>query len=261
MGHGRVALPGRARHQMKRIQHYIADLDKCTKGGALRFSMADLDFKAFCEDMRKDAEITQLYYDAKTQVERWNALRRLYKYYHDEIIERSKQNIRQMVDPYMVDWSKIFTPIEEDAWQSIRYYGLPLYPQYPVGRYFLDFASPYLKLGVEMDGKEFHNADKDHARDLDLLNQGWIIYRIPGRECYTKFKHFSTINDMRIEGEDESVIHREITNYFMNQSDGVFKALDMVYFHKQHDHPFYSYAVVSLQKHNSFGYCHAQFDI
>lgn len=90
-------------------------------------------------------------------------------------------------NPYtdLVDWMAIFTPIEMDAWQAIRANGkCPLYPQYPVSKYFLDFGNPYMKIGLECDGKEFHlDKQKDNKRDYELKQLGWQIYRIPGSDC------------------------------------------------------------------------------
>lgn len=84
-------------------------------------------------------------------------------------------------DPYFMTWD--FTPIEREAWCSIRHYGLPLYPQCPVGRFFLDFGDPRKKIGVELDGKDFHDGGRDTARDAELWEMGWRIFRISGSDA------------------------------------------------------------------------------
>lgn len=81
------------------------------------------------------------------------------------------------------DWPSIFTPIEEGAWHDIRSYGLPLWPQLPVGRFFLDFANPVAKIALECDGRRWHDATKDQRRDAELQMQGWTVYRAPGWRC------------------------------------------------------------------------------
>jgi len=87
-----------------------------------------------------------------------------------------------MPDPYSIyDWDKIWTPIERNAWRYIRFLGLPFYPQFPVENYFIDFADPVKKIGIEIDGRAFHqNMSKDKSRQDKLESLGWRIFRIPG---------------------------------------------------------------------------------
>lgn len=88
-------------------------------------------------------------------------------------------------DPYQIaDWVSLFSPIEYDAWCEIRAYGLPLWPQLPVGRFFVDFGNPVAKIALECDGKEFHSAAKDRIRDAELAELGWRVFRVTGSECY-----------------------------------------------------------------------------
>lgn len=87
-------------------------------------------------------------------------------------------------DPYEIaNWISLFTPIEAAAWHDIRAAGLPLWPQLPVGRYFLDFGNPVVKVALECDGRRWHPPGKDAARDAWLRSQGWTIYRVPGWRC------------------------------------------------------------------------------
>lgn len=88
-------------------------------------------------------------------------------------------------DPYEIaDWASIFTPIEAAFWSDVRANSLPLWPQYPVGRFFVDFGNPVRKVAVECDGREFHlDKAKDAARDAELRRLGWSVYRIEGWQC------------------------------------------------------------------------------
>lgn len=88
--------------------------------------------------------------------------------------------------PYFVDWGKLFTPIESAVWQDIRSLPMEFYPQYPVGKRFIDFADPKLKIGIECDGKAFHSREKDVQRDLELMELGWTIYHLKGADCLTE---------------------------------------------------------------------------
>lgn len=101
----------------------------------------------------------------------------------DAIKEAYKNKDLDGADVYFLDWTRHFTPIEASMWSEIRYAGLPMWPQYPIGRYFADFADPRAKVVIECDGKAFHNAQKDATRDNDMARSGWRVYRISGADC------------------------------------------------------------------------------
>lgn len=88
------------------------------------------------------------------------------------------------IDPYEVNWPVIFTPIESWFWSDIRESGSVFYPQFPVGRFIVDFANPVARVAIECDGAAFHqDKAKDQARDEVLENMGWHVYRITGALC------------------------------------------------------------------------------
>jgi hypothetical protein len=88
-------------------------------------------------------------------------------------------------DPYEIgDWLSVFTPIEFAMWQHIRCKGLDLWPQLPVGRFFVDFGNPVAKVAIECDGAAYHqDKAKDAARDQELEAMGWTVIRVPGWQC------------------------------------------------------------------------------
>lgn len=87
-------------------------------------------------------------------------------------------------DPYaLADWAAIFTPIESAAWCELRSAGIPMWPQFPVGRFFVDFGNPAARIALECDGKAYHDAAKDAARDAELAQLGWRVLRAPGWRC------------------------------------------------------------------------------
>lgn len=119
---------------------------------------------------------------ALTPHDRWNALRR----YYAEItpLINAAPATEWAVDPYEVDWLSVFTPIEFGIWQDIRALGAVLYPQYPIGKYFADFASPACSIVIECDGFHWHqDKEKDAKREQYMRERGWRIYRITGRAC------------------------------------------------------------------------------
>jgi very-short-patch-repair endonuclease len=121
-----------------------------------------------------------------TGFNRFAALREFYANANFEIL--SAREFEWGIDPYEIDWLKVFTPIEFSLWQDIRQEGLVMYPQYPVAGYFLDFANPMAKVAIECDGAAYHlDKAKDAARDAKLRSIGWSVYRITGRDCKTDF--------------------------------------------------------------------------
>lgn len=76
----------------------------------------------------------------------------------------------------------LMSPLEFSAFCSIRRLGLPLYPEYPVGNMFLDFADPIKKIDVELDGATYHDSSKDKIRDDILKKAGWKVFRISSSE-------------------------------------------------------------------------------
>lgn len=108
----------------------------------------------------------------QTRWERFDALRKAYA-----DIEGRRTGA------YFVDWMAVFTPIERAVWNDIRCAGLPMLPQIPVGRRFVDFGDRERKIAIECDGAQFHDAEKDRDRDIELAALGWTVYRLPGDVC------------------------------------------------------------------------------
>ena len=97
---------------------------------------------------------------------------------------------------------------EQEFWEMVvhqeRIWGLfyPIIPQYQVGKYFLDFAMPVIKLGMEIDGLAYHNGQesfmKDRRRQREIESQGWRIVRFAAKEisldvsaCYGEFANIA----------------------------------------------------------------------
>lgn len=170
-----------------------------------------------------------------------------------EIVEYAEKSRFKWLWSYPIDWSLIHTPIENDAWISIRRKGkIVLYPQYPVLNYQVDFGNPYLKIALELDGKEFHiDKLKDAQRDENLRKAGWTVFRVTGTEMWrTRFKDFSDFEgeSWYENGQDE------IENWILNTGDGVIEALRAVYFIRQQPltdelDTFLRFCYRSLEKH------------
>jgi very-short-patch-repair endonuclease len=121
-------------------------------------------------------------------VNNWNAIRTFYAELRDEA--EAQRNEWAYGDAYLWDHAGgiTLTPIERWLWADIRAVDAVLYPQYPVGGFFVDFGNPAAKVAIECDGAEFHkDKAKDAARDAKLAAMGWTVYRITGRDCRTQY--------------------------------------------------------------------------
>lgn len=88
-------------------------------------------------------------------------------------------------EPLFVDWKRLFTPIEHEAWTELRACRLTMFPQFPALKFFLDFADPWRKLAIECDGAPWHDGKRDHERDRALYRaEGWTVFRFTGRELW-----------------------------------------------------------------------------
>lgn len=88
------------------------------------------------------------------------------------------------IDPNESGICETLTHIEKMFWSDIKDHKLPLFPQFPIGKHFVDFANPEHRIAVECDGHEFHkDKEKDARRDADLADMGWRVVRIEGWKC------------------------------------------------------------------------------
>lgn len=138
------------------------------------------------------------------------------------------------VSPYgwISNWPDLMTPIEFQTWQAIRTYGqIPLYPQYPVGKYFTDFANPNLGVAIECDGKEFHqDKEKDLKRDEDLFSMGYVVYRISGSDCFkTPSDDYYNIASFDNEREKYDILR----TFYENTVEGLLMSLAWFFLFKQ----------------------------
>ena len=120
----------------------------------------------------------------------WTRIRRHYAAYQHAILS-APANV-WAIDPYAWDHEAgiFLTPIEVGLWHDIRSEGAVMYPQYPVGPYFVDFASPVAKVAIECDGAAWHvgNEERDGIRQARIEALGWEVHRITGRECLKDFE-------------------------------------------------------------------------
>ncbi len=156
-------------------------------------------------------------------------IREHYEYLTPYIESNSKFGLVRWADPYSrsFNWNEYFSPIEEATWHVIRGCGkVPMYPQYPVDKYFVDFGNPVTKIAIECDGKEWHkDKEKDEKRDKVLAEAGWIVYRISGRDCLRPVPD-GYYDDYLMPDE----IYRILRTFYETTIEGLVRAIGIVHF-------------------------------
>lgn len=174
--------------------------------------------KLLSHDFEKLNEIT----------DKWGFFRQLYMENIPFILEASREDIKRWSNIYLLDWRKHLSPIEQIAWDSIRDAShVVLYPQFPVFNYFIDFANPILRVGLELDGKNYHSEEKDLQKDKKLNRFGWKIYRVSGSETMAKYFNNSELDEQGIIGTEK---RDAIEHWIMNTCDGLIHSIKYWYF-------------------------------
>lgn len=153
--------------------------------------------------------------------QKFNAIRTAYAMALPEWMAEYHKTGNMHHDPYLLDWD--MSPIERNVWGDIRYLCLPFYPQVPALNYFLDFANPFLKIGIECDGKEWHEKNRDNYRDARLSDEGWTIFRLQGHECVRQVY-------IHIENSNDEISASDIERHYASTSEGLLKAIKSRYF-------------------------------
>lgn len=147
-----------------------------------------------------------------------------------EIIRSGAKCKYKWTSPYCdeIHWPPMFSPIELSTWQSIRAFGkCPLYPQYPVRRYFVDFGNPVVKVALECDGVKWHDKQKDEERDKILLDAGWIVYRIGGADCNRVFSQMEELKEENYYSDDEK--YEILSQFYETTVDGLIRAIAVIH--------------------------------
>lgn len=87
-----------------------------------------------------------------------------------------------------VDEQPALNPFESDVRDRLTAAGIPVFPQYGVAGYRIDFAAAHperpgqMVLAIEADGASYHSAetvrDRDRLRQEHLERLGWVFHRI-----------------------------------------------------------------------------------
>lgn len=176
-------------------------------------------------DLREGLDTAQTYFD------KLNAIKKYYQAIEPEIHATFQKSKFLWQGTYPCDWSRIYTPIEFQAWQTIRTKGrVVMYPQYPIENFHVDFCNPGLRLVLELDGKEYHSPEKDAIRDEKLKKLGYTVFRITGKEmARTKFIEMYELEQMAMY-ESIPDAFEKLEYWMLETGDGVIEAITQIHF-------------------------------
>lgn len=202
------------------------------------------------EDEKTLAPLREAVKSAADWRSRLSAIRVLHQAY-----ERLGRDDFEHCDPYDFGLHDYWTPIGWKLWQDIRGLGrLHMVPQFPVGPYFLDFANPKRKIGLEADGKQYHDAERDRQRDQRLWDEfGWKVYRVSGAECHrvrpSPWEFIREYREANAYRPDQHDIDQAAIDYFCGTSTGVCLALREIEYKHVDDAEFFDEMAMSLNEH------------
>lgn len=156
------------------------------------------------------------------QTNDWARIREHYTHFMPRILATARDE--WALDPYLWDNGGMLrmTPIEAWLWADLREVNAIVYPQFPIGNVFVDFANPVAKVAIECDGAAYHlDVEKDRKRDARLQALGWTVYRIPGWMCATD----SDPKTGRL-GKAGAFVRRIVLNHRITRQGGL---LDVIY--------------------------------
>jgi len=132
------------------------------------------------------------------------------------------------VNPYILDWQEYLNTNEFSVFATCRCIGVAFYPQFSVGRFCLDFANPYYKVGIEVDSNTYHTYEKDLKRDIELKELGWKIYHLTSAEAYPNSKQNSQDINLEYGYLTEEEYFENRSKYYQTQIDGIIECIASV---------------------------------
>jgi len=135
---------------------------------------------------------------------------------------------------YSVPIWNFMNMVEQDFYHQYRSIGgIPIYPLYFVNGYYIDFANPRFKIGIEIDGKQYHDKEKDNKKDDDLAEFGWTIFRISARDVLKDQIYISDVEEKYpFSDDDDSDFAQEIRLFLNNYCTGFIYALRFCFYRR-----------------------------
>lgn len=185
--------------------------------------------ESFVQDLKTRGELQEDLANAKSYLVKLKSLRKYYESSMDSIMKSYDKSKFTWASSYPTDWSNILTDIEFQVWSIIRTKGrLVLYPQFPVDHYFVDFANPGLKIGLEIKKNSIDDPEKKQQRDDKIKSHGYTIYEVSGKEMYRT--NFVTLEEIDFQNDTENKINEKLEYWLLETGDGVIQAIKEIHF-------------------------------
>ncbi|WP_167342066.1 hypothetical protein [Nonlabens sp. SY33080] len=175
-------------------------------------------------------KLKQAYNNARSIKDKWLIYGEYYKISKSKRTEYFSQNRLAFYGKYPFNWYSSFSYLEKRTWEDISYINVPLYPQYPVKNFFIDFANPDLKIGLEVDGSNYHDIERDFKIDTKLAKFDWKIYRSPYSESKREYMDIIDLEKNEITGSEKQ---EAIEHWIMKTTNGLIHAIKYWYFLNQ----------------------------
>lgn len=156
--------------------------------------------------------------------------------FYPEIRRRYEELLPVIIDKYPItipyeiaDWFLILTKAERMFWDCIRSLAAPFYPEFPVGKYYVDFADPFRKIAIEVHSNKYHlgREEKDFIRQSNIEDLGWSVYHLEAKHMWVVMDDFEK-NDFGKEADNVSATRNhdlasKYLKYYSNDADGILR--------------------------------------
>lgn len=178
----------------------------------------DIDLDGYWEHLRLGRPYIEKYQNAKTYFETLRALKGLYL---EWLIPANKYQ-RCCDLPFEIDPLRLLNTAERMVNSDLYYFAMHMYPQYPILNYFVDFADPYRRVAIEVDGAKFHqDGEKELRRHKEIEADGWTLYHITGAEAFGNIDSFYALGNRIILDKDGDEVSYEYEDDFINHRDNL----------------------------------------
>ena len=158
----------------------------------------------------------------------WNEY---YQNYFENKQYFSKKDIKKVV------FDKTLGYLDQRTNEILLSRGMEFYPQLKVGKYYPDFVDKKRKIIIEVDGKNYHDLEKDKIKDQDLNKLGYDVYRISyNMFVEMDYEEYFFMLEMEIDHINNKNIYELKRKYYCKTAEGI---IDSIYFSYYNPYAFY----------------------
>lgn len=121
-------------------------------------------------------------FESQAEKKAYPYLKKLEPFLNDKLV------VQHIIKSYdLKDW--VLEKIENGEWSEADAEDYSIETQidvyYSYEKYRLDFAFLDKLIGIEIDGEQWHDFEKDYQRDKYLTKKGWRIIRIKAKDVFS----------------------------------------------------------------------------